>query len=77
MMDKVITRLVVDTEEKRTQFQEGFKSFSKRHGLRGWEGWFSPYNNKIYEKILKNIKKDDVVLDIGAGDLRLSLQIAM
>jgi len=26
-MDKVITRLVVDTEEKRTQFQEGFKSF--------------------------------------------------
>ncbi|GAI85779.1 unnamed protein product, partial [marine sediment metagenome] len=34
-------------------------------------------DDEIYKKVLKNIKKEDVVLDIGAGDLRLSLQIAM
>ncbi|MCK4377388.1 MAG: rRNA adenine methyltransferase [Actinomycetia bacterium] len=77
MINEVISRITIGTEKRRSQFQKGFKSFSKLHGLKGWEGWFSPYDDEIYKKVLKNIKKEDVVLDIGAGDLRLSLQIAM
>jgi len=75
-MGIVIHRLVIDTEGKRVQFQEGFESFAARHGLTDWEGWFSPYDDGTYDQVLQNIGENDVILDIGAGDLRLALRMA-
>jgi SAM-dependent methyltransferase len=75
-IERVLHRLVIDTKGKRVQFQEGFNSFALRHGLTDWEGWFSPYDDETYAQVLQNIGEDDVILDIGAGDLRLALQMA-
>ena len=76
MERSAISRLIAETEKRRVQFQEGFKSFAARHGLTNWEGWFSPYDDEVYTEVLRNIAEDDVVLEIGAGDLRLALRLA-
>jgi hypothetical protein len=41
-----------------------------------WEAMFAPYDQPSYQAVLDLLKPDDVVLDIGAGDLRLSRQMA-
>lgn len=41
-----------------------------------WEGMWAPYDEGTYQEVLENISPDDVVLDIGAGDLRLSRRMA-
>ena len=76
MERSAISRLAAETEKRRVQFQEGFESFAARHGLTNWEGWFSPYDDEVYTEVLRNIAEDDVVLEIGAGDLRLALRLA-
>ena len=75
-MDSVTSRLEADAEQKRAQFREGFDVFAARHGLTDWEGWYSFYGKEIYDAVLQNIEKADIVLDIGAGDLRLALRLA-
>jgi len=75
-MDSVIGRLEAGVEWKRTQFQEGFDAFAARHELTDWEGWFSPYDQETYNLILQNIGQEDIVMEIGAGDLRLALRLA-
>lgn len=75
-MDSVAERLESDTERKRVQFREGFEAFAARHQLAGWEGWYSPHDEETYLQVLQTIEKEDIVLDIGAGDLRLALRIA-
>lgn len=42
-----------------------------------WEAMYVPYDQPTYQTVLDWIKPDDVVLDIGAGDLRLSRQMAV
>ncbi len=76
MLNMVMRRLEADTEENRAQFQEGFDAFAARHELTDWEGWFSPYDEETYDLVLQNIGQDDVVMEIGAGDLRLALRLA-
>jgi SAM-dependent methyltransferase len=63
-------------EEERVQFQEGFADFAARHDLTDWEGWWSPYSEKIYRFVLDHVLAEDTVLEIGAGDLRLALRLA-
>jgi hypothetical protein len=75
-MREVIRRLAGSTERKRAQFREDYAAFAARHGLSDWEGWFHPYPDEAYRAVVRNIKADDIVLDIGAGDLRLALQMA-
>ena len=41
-----------------------------------WELMWAPYDQKTYQSVLDHIHQDDVVLEIGAGDLRLAIQIA-
>jgi SAM-dependent methyltransferase len=41
-----------------------------------WEAMFAPYDQGTYQAVLDQLKPDDVVLDIGAGDLRLARQMA-
>ena len=42
-----------------------------------WEWMWSPYDAATYTAVLEEIAPDDIVLDIGAGDLRLTRQIAL
>ncbi len=41
-----------------------------------WEGLWAPYDEGTYTTALDLLKPDDVVLDIGAGDLRFARQAA-
>lgn len=41
-----------------------------------WEGAWAPYDEASYAAVLAAIGPDDVVLDIGAGDLRLARRLA-
>ncbi len=45
-------------------------------GLDPWETLWAPYDEATYAAVLAEIKPDDVVLDIGAGDLRLARRMA-
>lgn len=41
-----------------------------------WEAAFAPYDEDTYRAVLAHIMPHDVVLDIGAGDLRLTRRVA-
>jgi hypothetical protein len=41
-----------------------------------WGKIWSPYSEKYYIEVLSELSPEDVVLDIGAGDLRLTRRIA-
>ncbi len=41
-----------------------------------WEALYAPYDQPTYQAVLDRIMPEDVILEIGAGDLRLSRQIA-
>jgi hypothetical protein len=45
-------------------------------GLNAWEAQWAPYDEVTYRSALSYVHPDDVVLDIGAGDLRLARQMA-
>jgi SAM-dependent methyltransferase len=75
-MERILRRLEARTEAGRCQFRGDFASFARDHNLADWEGWFSPYDEETYSAVLDHIAPDDVVLEIGAGDLRLALRIA-
>ncbi|MBC7227047.1 MAG: rRNA adenine methyltransferase [Thermoflexales bacterium] len=51
-------------------------SFLVRHDLDEWEGRFSPYDEDLYQAVLEHVAPTDVVIEIGAGDLRLALRLA-
>lgn len=50
--------------------------FLLRHDLDEWEGQFSPYDEELYRAVLEHVAPTDVVMEIGAGDLRLALWLA-
>lgn len=41
-----------------------------------WEAMFAPYDPPTYQAALDQVRTDDVILDIGAGDLRLTRRMA-
>jgi SAM-dependent methyltransferase len=41
-----------------------------------WEAMHAPYDPSTYQAVLDRIEPGDVILDIGAGDLRLARQMA-
>ena len=41
-----------------------------------WEALFAPYDPATYQAVLDQLRPEDVILDIGAGDLRLARQMA-
>jgi hypothetical protein len=41
-----------------------------------WEAMHAPYDPRTYQAVLDRLGREDVVLDIGAGDLRLARQMA-
>jgi len=42
-----------------------------------WEAMYAPYDKPTYQAVLDLLNPKDVILDIGAGDLRLSRQMAL
>ena len=51
-------------------------AFAARHDLLDWEGRFHPCHDEICGLVLNSLREQDTVLDIGAGDLRLSVQMS-
>ena len=45
--------------------------------LEDWESRWAPYDEPTYEAALSYARPDDIVLDIGAGDLRLARRLAV
>jgi SAM-dependent methyltransferase len=41
-----------------------------------WEAMYAPYDPPTYQLVLDQIEPHEVILDIGAGDLRLARQMA-
>lgn len=41
-----------------------------------WEAMYAPYDQSTYQAALEFLKPEDVVLDLGAGDLRFSREMA-
>lgn len=41
-----------------------------------WEERWAPYDEATYQAVLRQVRAEDVVLDIGAGDLRLTRRLA-
>lgn len=41
-----------------------------------WESLWAPYDQPTYDWVLTRLEPSDVILDIGAGDLRLARQMA-
>lgn len=41
-----------------------------------WEALHASYDQTTYQAVLDQVRNDDVILDIGAGDLRLARQMA-
>jgi SAM-dependent methyltransferase len=41
-----------------------------------WEAMYAPYDQQTYQAVLDQLRPDDVILDIGAGDLRLARRMA-
>jgi hypothetical protein len=41
-----------------------------------WEMLWAPYSDDTYHEVLRFIQPEDVVLEIGAGDMRLSILLA-
>lgn len=44
--------------------------------LEGWELLWAPYDSATYRAVLDAIRPEDIVLEIGAGDLRLARRVA-
>jgi SAM-dependent methyltransferase len=42
-----------------------------------WEAIFAPYDQITYQSVLEWLRPEDIVLDIGAGDLRFARQAAL
>jgi hypothetical protein len=47
-----------------------------KRGAVDWEDMWSPYDDETYRFALEMARPDDVVIDIGAGDLRLASRMA-
>ncbi len=75
-MEDLLGRLSASTEAKRARFGEGFGDLAKEHGLLDWEGWFHPYDSEVHQTVAQHVLAQDVVLEIGAGDLRLALRLS-
>ena len=57
---------------------EGFKKFREfndREGMIDWECFFVPEEN-FYLEALDKVSEDDVIFDVGAGDLRFDLLLS-
>ena len=52
------------------------QSHTEAPPLDPWEARWAPYAEADYQAALSSLRPDDVVLDIGAGDLRLARRMA-
>lgn len=44
--------------------------------IKAWERVWAPYDEPTYQAVLAHVRPGDVVLEIGAGDLRLAYRLA-
>ncbi len=75
-MRVLLQRLMDHDKAHRQQFQTELEGFAVRHGLSDWESWYSSYDEETYQTVVDTARADDVVIDLGAGDLRLALRLS-
>lgn len=68
--------LTADRCDGSAQYACGGQQLLVGGGLDDWEARWAPYDEPTYQAVLGHIQPDDMVLDIGAGDLRLTRRIA-
>ena len=51
--------------------------FETLQPILGWEALWAPYDQPTYQTVLAQLRPQDIVLEIGAGDLRLARQMAL
>lgn len=79
-MEEIIKKLnnnylkMIGDELDKEEIQKEIE-FLKNRGLRGWEAFFVP-EVFYYDDVLKSLKPNDVVFDVGAGDLRFDLMLS-
>lgn len=59
-------------EEPTPEEHHAFQKFMIKEGMKGWECFFVP-EDFFYSAVLKLVKSNDVIFDVGAGDLRFDL----
>lgn len=52
-----------------------FQIFMEKNNMKGWECFFVP-EDFFYDDVLKKVHPDDVIFDVGAGDLRFDLMLS-
>lgn len=75
-MSEGTRRPAASEKEEPSQFGPDWSAFASRHDLSDWEGWFHPYDGETHQFVLQHVGSQDTVLEIGAGDLRLALELA-
>jgi len=80
MIENVFIRLekeykrMIEEEDTPEQIHRSIE-FQKSRGMQGWECFFVP-ERWFYSDVLRLLRPDDVVFDVGAGDLRFDLLMA-
>lgn len=69
--------LAADCRKDISQADDGSRQSVGGGPLDEWEARWASYDELTYQTVLSYIQPDDVVLDIGAGDLRLTRRIAV
>lgn len=79
IINKIINKLKrsyhINDKEPTLEEHNNFQKFMKKNDMKGWECFFVP-EEMFYDNILKKVNKDDVIFDIGAGDLRFDLMLS-
>lgn len=71
-LDRSFTRMC---ERADYRYHKKCTSFQHEHGMKGWEVFFVP-EVMYYNPCLDRLSRDDVVFDVGAGDMRFDLIMA-
>lgn len=77
VVDRLEKKYIENIENDSPTSEEirGFKAWVEYQELDGIECWFCP-DKSCYNFVLKNVSSEDVVMDIGSGDLRLPLLLS-
>lgn len=69
-------RLTADHRQHNGYINYGGQPSAVSRRLDEWESRWAAYDEPTYQAVLSYIRPEDVVLDIGAGDLRLARRMA-
>lgn len=75
-MEEIGCHQMSSSEAESSSSVNRWDAFAARHDFMDWEGRFHPCDDETCGLVLNGLHEEDTVLDIGAGDLRLSMQMS-